>query len=576
MNHVLSLRSKMGFLSFLVGMLLLSISASAQSSSCFTDAEGSNFNVLLSGDVGDNFSTTDRFDVGTSNTSAFFFIQVSGPGTNISNFKVTIDGTVRSNASVFNLTTTSTMDISGTFASFPGWGCYKDEVTIEFWVNDPETDISEKICEKTITLICSRKECKWDDQVINNDIGPKRPEVFNGIHHANPDQTFYVAFNGEDNVLYNTYTGGYAHLVATPSGSYTAVSEHGSHVISTPSALYFVNDDEKVSKTTWASGSGWSYSLVNSFANAVKNGSPIQVTGNGTVFYIRTNSGIGAIWGPNSWQHGDPTHGKATTTTQTGSDLVWANERLYFVASNGQIKYLIWNGSAWVVVVPNGFAINAKANTQMTYGDGHLFYVGTDDKIHYINGSGSSNTGILHSTAPKAFGSDHMGIDFDGGQLFYITDQRKIHSIYTSGGSWTHNALSYCLQVKVGSDLHANNGYVTYVSDHDDRLHEFIWTPCSGKKDATTHLGETPNASDISIYPNPAQQASNIVVEFPTSTADLQYQVYHVDGKLYKSGTVNPDSHQVHLPTEGLPKGMYLLRWTDTQGVAGAQRFMIQ
>lgn len=575
MTHLFSIRPRLGLLTLFAG--LLSLTVSAEDFDCFTDAEGSDFNVMLSGDIGDAFSTTGRFDIPSSNTSTVHFLSIIGPSTNISNFKVSVDGVNRANGSAFNLTTTSTMDISGTFASFPGWGCYKTEVTIVVWENDPEPDISVELCRRTLTLICSKKECKWDDQVINNDIGPKRPEVFNGIYHNNPDQTIYVASNGEDNVLYNTHSNGYAHLLGTPSGSYTAVSEHGSHVISKTSGLYFVNNNEKVSKGTWNATNGWTYTLVNTHANAVKDASPIQVTDNGTVFYIRTNSGIGAIWGTNSWQHGDPTHGKATTTTQTGSDLVWADDKLYFVSSGGQIKYLVWNGTAWVVVIPNSSAINAKANTQMTYGDDHLFYVGTDDKIHYINGTGVSNTGILHSTAPKAYSSDRMGIDFDGGQLFYITDARKIHSIYLSSGSWTHNAISYCLQVKVGSDLHANNGYITYVSDHDDRLHEFIWTPCSGKKDATTSLeGEKPVANTLSIFPNPVSQSESILVEFPASVSDIQYEVYHIDGKRYSSGTVNPENSQVSISTTNLPKGMYLLRWNDANGNAGAQRFAIQ
>lgn len=531
---------------------------------------------MVSGDIGDPFSTSQRFDVNVSSSSTYYFIQVSGPSSNISSFQVSVDGTNRSNASVFTLTSSSYLDVSGTFSSFPGWGCYKEEVTIDFWANDPETDISEKLCSKTITLICSKKECKWDDQVINNDVGPKRPEVYNGIHHVNDDQTIYVASNGEDNVLYNTYTNGYAHLLGTPSGTYTAVSEHGSHVIVTSSGIYFVNDDEKISKAVWNSTNGWTYSLENTYAASVNPGSPIQVTNNGTVFYVRNPSGIGAIWGPNSWQHGDPTHKRVTTGTQDGTDLVWADDKLYYASEFGQIYYITWNGSAWVLGNPNGFATDAKEFTEMVYGDDHLFYVGVDDKIHYINGTGSSNTGVLHSTAPKAYGSDNMGIDYEDGKLVYFTEDRKVHSIYLDNGSWTHNAISYCLQGKVGSDLDLNDGYITYVSAHDERLHEFIWTPCSGKRGATTDLEDAQESTELSIYPNPVAQAEEILVEFPSSTDDIQYGIYNIDGKLHRSGIVSPDMAKVSISTARLPEGVYLLRWSDKDGKSGSQRFIVQ
>ncbi len=65
------------------------------------------------------------------------------------------------------------------------------------------------------------------------------------------------------------------------------------------------------------------------------------------------------------------------------------------------------------------------------------------------------------------------------------------------------------------------------------------------------------NGSDLSIYPNPANDIINVALAANIQTAEIE--IYGTDGRLFKKQQINSNQAQVNL--KGLPQGTYILRF---------------
>ncbi|MFA8450167.1 MAG: choice-of-anchor J domain-containing protein [Bacteroidales bacterium] len=76
--------------------------------------------------------------------------------------------------------------------------------------------------------------------------------------------------------------------------------------------------------------------------------------------------------------------------------------------------------------------------------------------------------------------------------------------------------------------------------------------------------------SDLSVYPNPANDALNIM--FKNNTVNGQYYIYNVNGVLVKSGNVSGESSKIDL--QDITSGVYFIKVIDSESYTKTIRFV--
>ena len=225
-------------------------------------------------------------------------------------------------------------------------------------------------------------------------------------------------------------------------------------LINSPHGLFFVDDNKKAWKANWnGQTSKYDFTKVNDFM-AVKNGSDIQVAGDGRVFYIHTDGTIRNILGPAAWQ--DAILSYQAPLAAAKSDLILAdNGRVYYVNTDRKVMYLEWTGNQWTAFFANVYAAKVKAGTEMAVGEGHVFYIADDNKIHFIDGVYSWLQGVRVSNAPNAFHSTSVrtGMDYKQGRLVYVANDRTLGQIGWNGSSWDFIKYSWCMKATPGTRI---------------------------------------------------------------------------------------------------------------------------
>ncbi|UTW62862.1 T9SS type A sorting domain-containing protein [bacterium SCSIO 12741] len=389
-------------------------------------------------------------------------------------------------------------------------------------------------------------------------------------------QVFYAANDAgtSDRRMYNVYGSwineySFCRNTGNP-GSETPVSNYGTNFVEADGGIYFVNNQQKITKATWNATNGWTYSAVNNNAHPVMHNTHIAVDGTGKVFYVGSDGIIRNIYGP-TWQHG-PLDIQAPTA-RSNSDLLLAdNGRVYYTGSDDKVHYFEWNGQ-WNSYVANNFAPLVKDNSEIAQGDGHLFYVDQNNKVRSIDGPLSYQQYVVNASAPNAYGSDRMGLEYTIGKVLYFDINRDMHNLYWDGSVWKSAPITGCgVRGKIGSPISVNgNGEIWYVNEFTNQPHKQVYTYCEesgkvGSSDPVALQTENTNPSSLdqnqlSIYPNPSSgrfTLSNLQKE------EIKYEILNSTGTLIMDGKVQSDSKTEINLGEYLPRGLYLIRWQSS------------
>jgi hypothetical protein len=238
-----------------------------------------------------------------------------------------------------------------------------------------------------------------------------------------------------------------------------------------------------------------------------------------------------------------------------------------------------WDGASWSwlpTVLPG--IPTTSPGTEMTYDNGRLFYVGSDKKIHILDGPSH-----IHSTlgsAPLAESSNNRtGLDAKGDALVYVSDNRDlIRFELDQHGNWSQDfRMPSCTRVAMGSDIDYSNyaERIYYKNGIDYELHYISLSSCAeemhGKTDpeepiieieeerfkTQTHIAENENHTKESFYPNPVESSYGSL-NFSLN-GSFSYELYNVNQKLIKEG--NMENSKVNI--EGLGRGLYIIKWKD-------------
>lgn len=72
---------------------------------------------------------------------------------------------------------------------------------------------------------------------------------------------------------------------------------------------------------------------------------------------------------------------------------------------------------------------------------------------------------------------------------------------------------------------------------------------------------QSPLPFTVKVYPNPATEWVDVDIDIHNASAQLQYELYDIQGKTLKRGEMN--SERTHIDLADLPSGNYMLRLTN-------------
>ncbi|TNE27485.1 MAG: T9SS type A sorting domain-containing protein [Bacteroidetes bacterium] len=534
---------------------------------------------------GDNFAVVRTTTSTTGSISSLTKYQLSGLAAGWYTVKAVESGPYMSNARItdsqYIYGQDGQMFISGNKSigirfdyNLPSWNCINSTITIEI-----RNYLGTLVVSKNINVVVTlKRDCAWFNEEINSNYAVPKPLVNFGVLYDGSDRTYYAAQDGSSVALHYASSSSFGKCVSS-SGSYFTLSSTGTNFQINGSTIYMIGNNNKIYKADIDAVNGtYTYSFANGNELEVRAGSDIQVSPVGNIFYIGTDNKVRVITGSAGWQHAPVL--QQAIDARSGSDLVFGDGKLFYVGTDNYIHYLTYNHTIneWLSYIANTYAIAPKANTEMAYGDGYLFYIGTDNKMHYIDGPNSTDQGVMNSSAPNAYVSGRMGMEYFNGRVQYFTSDRKSFGLDWNGSSWSYATPDYCVQGRVGTDLSLGSGLMVFVNDHDRALDAFKWnnTGCKTDGNAQRPIGHTYkdhdlNLASVELYPNPT---TNGLVNLTSATSG-SYTISSVDGRVVMEGTVSvAGTHEVQV--QDLQKGVYILNWQGDNGVADVQRIVVQ
>jgi len=376
---------------------------------------------------------------------------------------------------------------------------------------------------------------------------------------------------------------------ATVTGDYQMCSNQlsvrdGQIALGDDSRPYFIGTDNRIHNLWW-NGSSWQDGYLNSSAPTAKSGSGLAFakylfpggTDYGDYLYYTNSSGLlywlkyssgwiyasGGSYVLNNSVMATNSSNQIEFIYSNGAVCIYSNDvdakgqalypmnstSSYYVGPDSKVHYTYFtSGIGYRNYIVNANASLVMANTEITYGDYWVFYVGTDGKVRNLS---CSNSWILNSSAPTV--AQNTGLLWAGDRLFYVDNNHRLRYLRWDGSTW---ALSGIIgqQVKANTKLAYKNNRLFYVSS-TGAIRYFYWTNKSGNINDENIDFINRDIVDVKIFPNPANEY------FSISTLDCQkgdIYIYDIQGKHVKS-ILEYDLSQV-VAINDLKSGMYIIK----------------
>lgn len=205
------------------------------------------------------------------------------------------------------------------------------------------------------------------------------------------------------------------------------------------------------------------------------------------------------------------------------------DENIWYISISGYVAKYYWDASSgsWVNQEITVAAKPDPSGSQFSYGDGKLFYVGTDRKVYYLYYDAATgwNNGVLNSSATLAGGD--IGVQFVGnstiyyanaygsitcdmwngsswvstdltsylplygaqlssdynGKLFYTGRYNQVYNLYYDGSSWQNYLISSSASLAGSGPIYAKDVQKLYYIDQNGYFANLLWNSSSGSWD---------------------------------------------------------------------------------------------
>ncbi len=192
--------------------------------------------------------------------------------------------------------------------------------------------------------------------------------------------------------------------------------------------LYYVETDNKLSSLKWTS-SGWerTHFNINTHSKTSFEGS------SSNLYFVDANRKIRAKANNNSYNYVLVNN---AVKARSGTDLVWKDNKLYYIGENNRIYYYQWTtANGWEV--SGGLGSNIHSSSHLTVSNNNIYYVNTSSKM--VSLSLTTNWAVvINSSAPLVKpGSDIKWVDE---KLFYKgVDGDIYYHVWNRINSWEWN-----------------------------------------------------------------------------------------------------------------------------------------
>jgi hypothetical protein len=218
-------------------------------------------------------------------------------------------------------------------------------------------------------------------------------------------------------------------------------------------------------------------------------GSELVVDANGKVYYIGTDQLVHNYWkdANGDWQENALNTSAQPAIPNSGIvfDLFPVTPKLYYIGTDGYIHQCVPNNGTWPVYKLNSFVsgtyVPARNDSRLAIafpgGNAKIYYVGTDNYLHYILWAGTGwATGQL-STTPSAVRAPSALMTDASGNVYYVRSDLQVCWAYQSGPNWIEAPLSAtATAARPFTDLVMDElGRLYYVAS-DSRIHRFTYT----------------------------------------------------------------------------------------------------
>ncbi|KAB2818121.1 T9SS type A sorting domain-containing protein [Phaeocystidibacter marisrubri] len=384
----------------------------------------------------------------------------------------------------------------------------------------------------------------WMYGVLDNSSQPVRSGT-RFLKHPTSSDLYYV---GTDNKIYKTYW--------TASGWTTSVFNSSAPLVRSNSQIAYSSSDNK-----------------------------IYYIGSDGKMYILSMGGSYQLLNLNLFQH---YNGVFLAFDDVTDLVVDNQERIWFSYDGGSISYLYYSlapgyFTGWTLIrwphdndpsnnlpgVPD-FAPDAVNSPIVVADNSDVYYRRSDGRIVYFNAGSPGDRDRPWSIVGSYAAQGHvMSMTYGDGKMVFVASNNQVRNIYYSGGTW-NDFLVNPRVVTSPSPVWINDGEILYtdVVSSGTRLMNFEYDISGCKKE---EVAGTAFNDDVTFFPNPA--GDHVTIE-NTTDQSIQMTLVSAMGQVMENMEILP-SETHRLDVSNHPSGVYLVRWT-AGGTTHSERLIIQ